>query len=157
MSVENLQKLLEAHIQPVNFVAAEREKFHNLRQRADESARSFLLRIQQQAAKCDFAGTLEEQMRDRIVAGVADQDLKRKLLRRLVLRFNLRRRLSGLERRQLSTSNTWRGVVSSQGQPRRSFLEQDACPRTAAATANNWTLRLVRRPSPQAFVQISTG
>ena len=93
VSVTNLQKLLEAHIQPVNFVAAEREKFHNLRQRPDESPRSFLLRIQQQAAKCDFAGTLEEQMRDRIVAGVADQDLKRKLLKETSLTFKAAKKI----------------------------------------------------------------
>ena len=85
--VDKLQKLLEAHIQPVNFEAVEREKFHNLRQRPGESLRSFLLSIQQQAAKCSFGSTLEDQMRDRIVAGVSDLEIKKKLLRESCLTF----------------------------------------------------------------------
>ena len=91
--VEDLQKLLESHLCPVNYEAAEREKFHNLRRKSEESFRSFLLRIQQQAAKCDFGSALEEQMRDRIIAGVADQEVKRKLLKEKALTFKAAKKI----------------------------------------------------------------
>ena len=87
MTVDELQTLLKKHLCPENFEASEREKFHNLRRRPDEAFRSFLLRIQQQAAKCNFGANLEDQMRDRIVAGINDQEVKRKLLREASLTF----------------------------------------------------------------------
>lgn len=88
MEVDDLQKLLQNHIQPINFELSERERFHNLNQRPDETLRSFILRVQQQAAKCNFGAILEDQMRDRLVAGVKDCEIKRKLLKDTKLTFN---------------------------------------------------------------------
>ena len=87
MDVGSLKNLLQGHLKLLNFEAAERERFHNLTRKSDETLRSFVLRVQQQAAKCNFGWALEDQMRDRLVAGVADPEIKRKLLRESGLTF----------------------------------------------------------------------
>ena len=81
LSVSKMQTLLEKHLQPRNFEVAEREKFHTMSKKTEESHRSFILRVQRQASKCNFGANLELQLRDRLVAGVTDPDLKRKLLK----------------------------------------------------------------------------
>ena len=55
--------------------------------RVGESLRSFLLRLQQQAAKCVFGDQLDIQLRDRIVAGVNDLEVQKRLLREQELTF----------------------------------------------------------------------
>ena len=82
LTVDALQKLLEDHLTPTNYEAAAREQFHNLTKKPDETYKSFTLRLTHQAAKCGFYGKeLDTQMRDRLIAGVRDTELKRKLLK----------------------------------------------------------------------------
>jgi hypothetical protein len=87
LDVETLKQLLVDHLQPANFEAVEREKFHNLQRRHDETFRSFILRVQQAAARCNFDTNLEDQMRDRLVAGIQHADVKRKLLQESSLSY----------------------------------------------------------------------
>ena len=58
----------------------ERATFHKIFREPEERMKDFLLRIQQQASNCQFGDQLESQMRDRIVAGVNDEEVERKLL-----------------------------------------------------------------------------
>ena len=53
----------------------------------DEALRSFLLRLQKQAAKCEFGTELQTQLRDRVVAGINNTEIQRKLLTRPHLTF----------------------------------------------------------------------
>jgi len=89
MDVDILRQLLEKHLRPVNFEAVERERFHNLTRKVDEPFKLFILRVQQQAARCNFGTELEVQMRDRLVAGIAHQEVKRKLLSERKLTFQI--------------------------------------------------------------------
>ncbi len=91
-TVADLQMLLQGHLQPTNFMATERARFHNLTRRAGETLRSFLLRLQQQAAKCNFGNQLDIQLRDRIVAGVNDPEVQKKLLREQQLTLQIAKR-----------------------------------------------------------------
>lgn len=86
LDVLDLTKLLEAHVKPVNYEIAEREKFNNMMKRTEESYKDYVLRVQRQAANCNFTD-LEIQLRDRLVAGIKDQELKRKLLKDAKLDF----------------------------------------------------------------------
>ena len=86
-SVNELQTLLQRHLQPTNFAATERARFHNLTRRVGESLRSLLLRLQQQATKCVFGDQLDIQLRDRIVAGVNDLEVQKRLLHQQELTF----------------------------------------------------------------------
>lgn len=114
MDVGQLSTLLLDHLQPVHYEAAERERFYNITRRPEEALRSFVLRIQQQAAKCNFGASLEEQMRDRIIAGVADQEIKRKLLRESPLTFTTAKAI--LEQ--------WTDINASLQQPAQVFYNQ---------------------------------
>ena len=87
-SVNDLKKLLMGHLQPIHFEATERACFHNLIRRGEETLRSFLLRLQHQAAKCNFGAQLKDQLRDRIVAGINDPEIQKRLLRETPLTFD---------------------------------------------------------------------
>ena len=54
-----LKELLLTHVQPVNFEAAERAKFNTLTRRSDQGIRDYILQLQTQAAKCNFADQLQ--------------------------------------------------------------------------------------------------
>ena len=82
-----LKELLLDHVTPANFEATERAKFHSLNRRSDQPIRDFILQLQTQAAKCNFKGDLEEQLRDRLIAGIGDETLQRKLLLQTSLTF----------------------------------------------------------------------
>lgn len=85
-NIPDLKTHLINHLRTTTFQSTERARFHNLARRSDETGRSFLLRLRQQAAKCGFAD-LETQMRDRIVAGIQDADLQKRLLRETSLTY----------------------------------------------------------------------
>ena len=89
LDVKKLRAPLESYLLPTNFEITEREKFYNIVQKPGESLKSFMLRIQEQATKCNFGDkdTLQTQMRDRIVAGIREPDLKKKLLQDKKLTF----------------------------------------------------------------------
>ena len=78
--VDELEALLLNHLRPTHFEATERAKFHNMMRHPEEPLRSFLLRLQKQAAKCDFGAELQTQLRDRIIAGINDRDIQKRLL-----------------------------------------------------------------------------
>lgn len=80
LTPEQLHALLMAHIRPPQYATVERAKFNRIVRDSGESMRAFLLRIQQQASKCSFDAQLEENMRDRIVAGINDVNVERQLL-----------------------------------------------------------------------------
>ncbi len=46
----------------------------------DEKAQKFILRVQAQAAKCDFGDSLDSALRDRLISGINNVSLKKKLL-----------------------------------------------------------------------------
>lgn len=85
-TVAELHALLKGHLQPVNFEITERSKFHSIVRHTDERLRDYLLRIQKQAAKCNFTD-LETQLRDRIVAGVNHSEVQKKMLSKKTLTY----------------------------------------------------------------------
>lgn len=87
-TVDDCKELLLGHLRPACFETTERAKFHTLVRRNGESFRNFLLQLRKQAAKCNFGSELLTQMRDRIVAGVNDTDLQKRLLRVPGLTYN---------------------------------------------------------------------
>ena len=87
LKAKELHLLLLKHIKPTQFEVTERATFHKIVREPEERMKDFLLRIQQQASNCQFGDQLESQMRDRIVAGVNDEEVERKLLIRKELTF----------------------------------------------------------------------
>ncbi|GAA54230.1 hypothetical protein CLF_112787, partial [Clonorchis sinensis] len=80
ISYNELKKKVLQHFKPINFVAAERARFNMLTRSHSHSVRDFVLQLQTQAAKCDYGAQLEDQMRDRLIAGIQLPELQQKLL-----------------------------------------------------------------------------
>ncbi|GAA48437.1 hypothetical protein CLF_101610 [Clonorchis sinensis] len=80
ISYNELKKKVLQHFKPINFVAAERARFNMLTRSHSQSVRDFVLQLQTQAAKCDYGAQLEDQLRDRLIAGIQLPELQQKLL-----------------------------------------------------------------------------
>ena len=80
VSYEEVKARLLSHVQPANYEIAERAKFNSLVREANESLKMFVLRLQQQAARCNFADYLETALRDRLIAGINNANMQRKML-----------------------------------------------------------------------------
>ena len=76
---EAIQQLILKHVQPINFEIAKKAKFHLLIREENQSIRDFILKLQTQAAKCNFGDQLQNQLRDRLIAGINDVQLQQKL------------------------------------------------------------------------------
>lgn len=79
-TLEELMKALRDFYAPKRNVLNERYTFRNRKQLAGESLAEYIATLKGLAATCEFGATLEEQLRDQLVYGVANKDLRGKLL-----------------------------------------------------------------------------
>ena len=84
---EELKELLLNHVLPADFQATERAKFNSLVRPDNMPCREFILQLNKQAARCNYGDRLEEQLCDRLVAGINNITLQRKLLEKKDLKF----------------------------------------------------------------------
>lgn len=77
---EELCTVLENHLAPRPLVIAERFRFHKRHQRKDENVSDFCVAIQKLAEHCQFGTTLSDTLRDRLVCGLASEQIQRRLL-----------------------------------------------------------------------------
>ncbi|VDP94146.1 unnamed protein product [Echinostoma caproni] len=90
---ESLKSLLLNHLPPIEFQALKRAKFNSMIRADHMSCRDFILQLNRQASHCNYGDRLEEQMCDRLVAGINNLTLKRKLLEKKDLIFAEARRM----------------------------------------------------------------
>lgn len=67
------------HFVPKRNVIHERACFHKRAQKRGESVEAFVRSLYELAQKCEFGHTKDEQIRDRIVIGISDNDVSEKL------------------------------------------------------------------------------
>ena len=85
---EEIIKLLRDYFVPKTSSIVSRFQFHRREQRSGESISTFIGELRQLAEKCNFeAGTLNDMLRDRLVCGVRDENLQRRLLAEETLTF----------------------------------------------------------------------
>ncbi|VDP92805.1 unnamed protein product [Echinostoma caproni] len=84
---ESLKSLLLNHVLPTKFQAHERAKFISMIRADYMSCRDFILQVNRRASSCNYGDLLEEQMCDRLVAGMQNLTLQRKLLEKKDLTF----------------------------------------------------------------------
>ena len=82
-----LKSLLLDHILPVDFQATERAKFNSMIRTANMPCREFILQLNKQASKCNYGDRLEEQLCDRLIAGINNISLQRKMLEKKDITF----------------------------------------------------------------------
>ena len=72
---------LGEHFKPEKNVIYERYKFGCCKQETDEPIDSFITRLRERAASCEYRGLKDEMIRDKLVLGVASENTRRRLLR----------------------------------------------------------------------------
>ncbi|KAL5517154.1 hypothetical protein EMCRGX_G002638 [Ephydatia muelleri] len=79
-SFAELKTLLKAHYDPKPLVIAERFRFYRRDQTAEESISEFLVELRRLAAQCEFGQFLDEALRDRLVCGLRNDVIQKRLL-----------------------------------------------------------------------------
>ena len=78
---------LKKHYSPQPIKIAERYRFYNRKQLAGESAAEYLAQLRKMASTCKFGAFLDEALCDRLVCGIQDQGMQRRLLAEADLTF----------------------------------------------------------------------
>ena len=75
-----LVETLTNHFNPAPAITVSRIKFNSRVRQSSENVAMFISELRQLATKCDFGNSLEEMLHDRIVIGVHDPNIQRRLL-----------------------------------------------------------------------------
>lgn len=81
LTVVEIEKALCDHLIPCNYEVHERSIFNSLVRKPNQPVKDFIVELQQQAMKCNFDSQLEIHLRDRLVAGINNAEIKKKFLR----------------------------------------------------------------------------
>ena len=68
------------HYQPKTSAAVERLKFHSRVRKSNESVATFTCQLRELSQFCDFGENLEEMLNDRVICGIGDTRMQRRLL-----------------------------------------------------------------------------
>ena len=79
-SFEQISKVLVEHFEPKPLVIAERFRFYRRTQEEEESVTEFMAHLRRLATHCQFGAFLEEALRDRLVCGLRNHCIQRRLL-----------------------------------------------------------------------------
>ncbi|KAM7284440.1 uncharacterized protein ISCGN_001534, partial [Ixodes scapularis] len=82
-----LVAILREHLSPKPLVIAERFRFHKRNQNENESILEFVAELKKLAQTCEFGGTLNEALRDRMVCGIISDSIQKRLLSEAGLTF----------------------------------------------------------------------
>lgn len=77
---DDLCDILSKHLNPRPLIIAERFRFHKRNQKQGESISEYCVAIQKLAEHCQFGTTLNDALRDRLVCGLTNEHIQRKLL-----------------------------------------------------------------------------
>lgn len=78
VSYDEIIATLTNHFAPQTSVIIHRFKFHNIKQNAEDVS-TFIVRIKEAASKCSFGQFLDDAIRDKLVCGLADQQIQNRL------------------------------------------------------------------------------
>ena len=78
--LRRLKEVLVQHYKPTPLIIAERFAFHKRDQLPEEKVNDFLIELRRLARSCDFGDFLEQTLRDRLVCGLANTSVQKRLL-----------------------------------------------------------------------------
>jgi len=87
-SYDDLKKLLKDHLQPEPNVILERFKFNSRNRSEGEKVADYVAELRNLSRNCKFDRNLNEMLRDRIVCGINDTNMQRKMLAKKDLTFD---------------------------------------------------------------------
>ena len=87
VEVKEIVEALEHHFSPRLSVIVERFKFHSKSRQEGENVAEFVAGLRRLSEHCQFGTTLEDMLRDRLVCGLDDDRIQRRLLEERELSF----------------------------------------------------------------------
>ena len=79
-SYEEIVQILKDHYQPKPTVIVERFNFHSRYRKQEETVANFVAELRKLAGHCQFGNSLSDMLRDRLVCGINDKRIQRRLL-----------------------------------------------------------------------------
>ena len=86
-SYKELVASLTAHLAPKPLLIAERYRFHKRDQKEGETIREYVACLQKMTELCEFGASLTDTLRDRLVTGMRNETIQRRLLSEANLTF----------------------------------------------------------------------
>ena len=86
-SFTQLVELVQTHRHPPPSVTVQRFHFHSRVRRQGESVSAFMVELRKLSEHCEFGESLNDMLRDRLVCGINDQRIQRRLLAEAKLTF----------------------------------------------------------------------
>ena len=80
LSYDNIIKLLSDHYFPSQSVSVQRFRFNSRCRRSGETVADYVAELRRISEHCQFADSLDAMLRDRLVCGINDQRMQRRLL-----------------------------------------------------------------------------
>ena len=80
VSFADIVKQMTDHYQPKPSIIVQRFKFHSRSRKQGESVATYIAELKRLAEDCEFGEFLEQMLRDRIVCGINDPRIQRRLL-----------------------------------------------------------------------------
>ena len=80
LKLSELTETLKRYYEPKPLVIAERFHFHRRFQAADENVAEFMAQLRRLSEHCDFGAYLDQALRDRLVCGLRNESIQRRLL-----------------------------------------------------------------------------
>jgi len=84
-----LAEIVKNHLQPKPSEIVQRYKFHSCFRTSDQSVSTYVAHLRHLSADCNFGDTLEPMLRDRLVCGVNNDRIQRRLLAERELTFEM--------------------------------------------------------------------
>ena len=85
---EEIVSTLQKHLNPKPLEIAERFRFYKRNQQEEESVLSYVAELKKLTTHCNFGGSLEETLRDKLVCGLNNQQIQKRLLAESKLKFS---------------------------------------------------------------------
>ena len=103
-SFDEISKLVEEHLNPKPSAVVRRFKFYNKTRGNGQSVADFVAELRQLSEDCEFGDTLNTMLRDRLVCGIADTQIQKRLLQEKELDF--KKALEVAKAMEAATRNT---------------------------------------------------
>ena len=84
---DELIKLMAEHLSPKPPVIVQRYRFHSRVRQQGESVSVYVTQLKELARKCEFGDALNDMLRDRLVCGINDERVQKRLLVEVNLTF----------------------------------------------------------------------
>ena len=87
-SFQQIVTTLQEHLSPKPLEIAERFRFYKENQHEGESILSYVAELRKLATNCNFGGNLNEALRDRLVCGLRNMQIQKRLLSEAKLKYS---------------------------------------------------------------------